>query len=318
MNPSAQNHVSPHAPLALHALHQRTFEANRFVYPVLSRRSGGMSIGVNLNPDKVCNFDCIYCQVDRRQQSETQFVEMPALLAELDAMLGLVASGRIYETEKFRETPEPLRRLNDIAFSGDGEPTTYRNFDEIIAACAELKRQHGLGTVQDPVKMVLITNASMFHRPHVRRGLEILDANQGEIWAKLESGTEAYYKLVERTPIPFRRILDNITEAARVRPLVIQSLFMRIGGEPPSSVELEAFCDRLNEIVAAGGQIKLVQIYTIARRPAEDSVAPLTDAEVDAIVEIVLARTGLPTAGFYGAEGTRGEGRGARESPNGA
>ena len=114
--------------------------------------------------------------------------------------------------------------------------------------------------------MVLITNASMFHRPHVRRGLEILDAHQGEIWAKLEAGTEDYYKLVERTPIPFRQILDNITAAARVRPLVIQSLFMRIDGEPPTPAELEAFCDRLNEITAAGGQLKLVQIYTVARR----------------------------------------------------
>ena len=79
--------------------------------------------------------------------------------------------------------------------------------------------------------MVLITNASMFHREHVRRGLAILDAHQGEIWAKLEAGTDAYYQLVERTPIPFRQILDNITAAARVRPLVIQSLFMRIDGQ---------------------------------------------------------------------------------------
>jgi wyosine [tRNA(Phe)-imidazoG37] synthetase (radical SAM superfamily) len=314
MNPGAQNPVSSHVPLALHALHERTFETNRFVYPVLSRRSGGLSVGVNLNPDKVCNFDCIYCQVDRRQQSETRFVEMPALMAELDAMLGLVASGRIYESDKFRETPEPLRRLNDIAFSGDGEPTTYRNFDEIIAACATLKLRHGL----DQVKMVLITNASMFHRPHVRRGLEILDANQGEIWAKLESGTEAYYKLVERTPIPFRQILDNITDAARVRPLVIQSLFMRIQGERPPAEEQEAFCDRLREIVAAGGQIKLVQIYTIARRPMESFVAPLTDAEVDAMVKLVRDRTGLPIAGFYGqsdAEGTRDDGTSELPAP---
>jgi len=87
-----------------------------------------------------------------------------------------------------------------------------------------------------------------------------------------------------------------------VRPLVIQSLFMRIGGEPTPPAEQEAFCDRLNEIVAAGGQIKLVQIYTIARRPAEAFVAPLTDAEVDAIVELVRTRTGLPTAGFYGQQ----------------
>src|SRR5215510_6096304 len=109
----------------LHAQHQRTFEANKFVYPVLSRRSRGLSIGVNLNPDKICNFDCIYCQVDRTRQNETQFVEVDALLAELGDMLDLAASGKIFETPTFRDTPSELRRLNDIAFSGDGEPTTY-------------------------------------------------------------------------------------------------------------------------------------------------------------------------------------------------
>ena len=147
---------------------------------------------------------------------------------------------------------------------------------------------------QSPIKLVLITNASMFHRPHVQRGLAILDENNGEIWAKLEAGTDEYYHLIERTPIPFRQILDNITAAARVRPLVIQSLFMRVAGEPPTQAELEAFCDRLNEITAAGGQLKLVQIYTVARRPAESYVAPLTDAEVDAIVNLVKQRTKLP------------------------
>jgi wyosine [tRNA(Phe)-imidazoG37] synthetase (radical SAM superfamily) len=281
----------------LHVDHARLFQNNRFVYPVLSRRSRGLSIGVNLNPDKVCNFDCIYCQVDRTRQSETRFVGIDALLAELGGVFDIVTSGAIYETEKFRDTPLPLRRLNDIAFSGDGEPTTYKNFDEIIAACAEVKRGRGL----DDVKMVLITNASMFHRPHVERGLATLDANNGEIWAKLEAGTAEYFKLVDRTPIPFRQILDNITAAARVRPLVIQSLFMRVAGEPPSAAELDAFCDRLNEITAAGGQLKLVQVYTVARRPAEDFVAPLSDAEVDAIVALVGARTGLPAAAFYGS-----------------
>ena len=282
----------------LHTQHQRSFEANRFVYPVLSRRSGGISVGVNLNPDKVCNFDCIYCQVDRTTQSETRFVEIDQLLSELGGMLTLVASGAIYAHPKFRDTPAQLRRLNDIAFSGDGEPTTYRNFDEIIARCAEVKRAHGL----DETKMVLITNASMFHRPHVQRGLEIFDGNQGEIWAKLDAGTSEYYQLVERTSIPFQRILDNITAAAQVRPIVIQALFMRVHGEPPSRAEQEAFCDRLREIVAAGGQIKLVQIYTVARPPAEAYVSGLSAAELDALADLVVARTGLPTARFYGSE----------------
>ncbi|MAT71972.1 MAG: radical SAM protein [Planctomycetaceae bacterium] len=287
----------------LHARHERSFETNRFVYPVLSRRSGGISIGVNLNPDKICNFDCIYCQVDRTRQSETRFVETDALLAELGEMLDFVASGEIYQTEKFRDTPPALRRLNDMAFSGDGEPTTYKNFDELIAACAQLKRARGL----DDVKMVLITNASMFHREHVQRGLQILDENNGEIWAKLDAGTAEYFHLVDRTPIAFQQVLDNITAAARVRPVVIQSLLMRVAGEPPSAAELDAFCDRLNEITAAGGRIKLVQIYTVARRPAEDFVAPLADAEVDAIVELVAARTKLPATPYYGGATAQSE-----------
>lgn len=280
----------------LHTQHSRRFEENRFVYPVLSRRSAGISVGVNLNPDKVCNFDCIYCQVDRTTQSETRFVGTAQLLEELEGTLKLAASGELFELPKFKDTPPQFRRLNDIAFSGDGEPTTYRNFDEIIGACADLKRRLGL----DAVKMVLITNASMFHRPHVQRGLAILDQNNGEIWAKLEAGTEEYFKLVDRTPIPFQQILDNITAAAKVRPLVIQALFMRVNGQPPSQEELEAFCDRLNEIVAAGGKLKLIQVYTVARRPAESYVAPLSDAEVDAIVDLVQGRTGLPAQAFYG------------------
>jgi wyosine [tRNA(Phe)-imidazoG37] synthetase (radical SAM superfamily) len=284
-------------PLALYSDHGRTYRENKFVYPVLSRRSGGISIGVNLNPDKVCNFDCIYCQVDRRSEAETQFVETDRLLAELDAMFRFVASGDIYQDPKFADVPLNLRRLNDVAFSGDGEPTTYRNFDEIIGAAAELKRKHGLADV----KLVLITNASMFHREAVERGLALLDASHGEIWAKLEAGTDAYYQLVERTKIPFQRILDNITAAAQKRPLVIQSLFMRIHGEPPSTSEIEAFCDRLNEITAAGGRLSLVQVYTVARQPAESFVAPLADSEVDAIGQTIIDRTGLSAAPFYGS-----------------
>ena len=251
---------------------------------------------MNLNPDKICNFDCIYCQVDRRSESETKFVELPRLLSEIDNLLQMIVSGEIYGEEKFAGVPEHFRRLNDIAFSGDGEPTTYRNFDEIVSQVAELKRQHGL----DDTKLVLITNASMFHRPVVQAGLQILDENNGEIWAKLDAGTDEYYQLIERTTIPFSRILDNILSAARARPLVIQSLFMHVNDEPPSPAEIEAFCDRLNEIVSDGGSLKLIQIYTVARQPAESYVSSLSDDQVDRIVDTVRNRTGLLVEAFYG------------------
>lgn len=284
------------SPDKLHSDHSRLFSSNRFVYPVLSRRAGGISLGINLNPDKVCNFDCIYCQVNRTQQSEVLFVDTPHLLDELRQTLQHIVSGKIFETSQFCNTPAPQQRLTDLAFSGDGEPTTYRNFDQIIAACADIKRQHELGQV----KMVLITNASMLHREHVQRGLEILDANQGEIWAKLEAGTDAYYRLVERTPIRFAQILKNIAAAAQRRPIIIQSLFMRIRDAPPSLIEQQEFCDRLNEITGAGGHISLIQIYTIARPPAESYVTPLSNEEVDALVELVRQQTGLTATGFYG------------------
>ena len=284
-------------PLALYADHGRVYRENKFVYPVLSRRSGGISIGVNLNPDKVCNFDCIYCQVDRRSEAETRFVETDRLSDELDQMLDFVTGGRIYQDAKFANVPPALRRLNDIAFSGDGEPTTYRNFDEIMTAAAELKRRRGL----NDVKLVLITNATMFHRPAVERGLEILDANNGEIWAKLETGTEEYYQLVERTKIPFRQVLDNITAAARKRPIVIQSLFMRIRGQAPPPNEIAAFCGRLKDILTAGGMLKSVQVYTVARQPAESFVEPLENAELDVIAQTIRDQTSIPAPVFYGA-----------------
>ena len=232
-----------------------------------------------MNPDKICNFDCIYCQVDRRSEAETKFVETDQLLAEIDHMLSLVTSGALFEDETFRAVPVERRRLNDIAFSGDGEPTTYRNFDEIIGTVADLKRRHSLPFV----KLVLITNASMFHRPAVERGLAILDENNGEVWAKLEAGTDEYYQIVERTKIPFRQVLDNIAAAAKVRPIVIQSLFMRINGAAPTGAEIGAFCERLAEIVAAGGKLKHVQIYTVARPPAESFVTALSETELEVI-----------------------------------
>jgi wyosine [tRNA(Phe)-imidazoG37] synthetase (radical SAM superfamily) len=280
----------------LYTEHPRLFHDNTFVYPVLSRRSRGLSIGVNLNPDKVCNFDCIYCQVDRRSAAVTDFVAIERLLAELEQMLDVVESGAIYRDERFHETPVPFRRLNDIAFSGDGEPTTFRNIDRIVAAVAAIKQRRGL----DAVKLVMITNASMFHRPNVRAALEILDRNQGEIWAKLDAGTDAYYHLIERTRIPFERILTNLRDAAQVRPLVIQSLFMRVDGVGPPAEEIAAFCTRLNEVRAAGGVLDRVQVYTVARRPAEDCVSALPPEEVDRIAKTVHDLVRVPVEAYYG------------------
>jgi wyosine [tRNA(Phe)-imidazoG37] synthetase (radical SAM superfamily) len=279
--------------------HSRNFEDNRFVYAVVSRRSGGVSIGVNLNPDKYCNFDCVYCQVDRTVPGSQVLrkLDLPQLREELDEMVELATGGGLFESPRFSTTPREYRRLNDIAMSGDGEPTVSPIFDEVVQLCADVRAAHDL----EDVKLVLITNATILQQPRVAKALEIFDANNGEIWGKLDAGTEDYYQLVDRTEVKLAEVMENLIVTARKRPIVIQSLFMRLNSEPPPPSEQDAYCDRLNEIVAAGGRIKHVQIHTIARPPAESFATPLENAEVDALAEVVRCRTGLQVDAFYGA-----------------
>lgn len=288
--------------------HPREFRTHKFVYAVLSRRSHGISIGINLNPDKVCNFDCIYCQVDRTKAPQEHFVGLDQLVAELRTILeGLQPSGWLWNEPEFASIPESKRVVQDMAFSGDGEPTTFKNFDEIVQRCAEVKRE--LGYTQ--AKMVLISNATGFERPSVQRGLAIMDQNNGEVWGKLDAGTAAYFKLIDNTDFPFETILKNLHACATIRPLVIQSCFMRVNGVGPSEAEISAYVGRLKEIVHTGGHIARVQIYTVARNPARSFVSSLQDGEVDAIAQRVARESGLVAEAFYGHIG---EGQGIMDS----
>jgi len=286
--------------LPAHRQHPRHWENFRYVYPVLSRRSHGISIGLNVNPDKVCNFDCIYCQVDRMVPAAVTRFDLVVAEEELRAMLDVDFS----KHPPFDALPKEQLRINDIALSGDAEPTTLKNFSATIEMIARVKPAG--------VKIVLITDAGGLDRPDVKRGLEIMDAHDGEVWAKLDAGTEEYYRLINRSAIPFARILKNIAGCAKDRPVVIQSLFLKVKETGPSDAEIAEYCRRLKEIgninFARSG-IKLVQVYTLARQaltvvdgvPAWQFVSALSDAEVDAITERVRREAAVPAESFHGA-----------------
>ena len=146
--------------------HRRELLENRYVYAVVSRRARGLSIGVNMNPDKVCNFDCPYCQVDRTTPGGPSAVEVPVLAAELGTILDLVAAGELWNVPPFDTVLPGRRNVADIAFAGDGEPTTPREFPDAARAARDERDRRGLAF---PLR--LITNATMFHRESVRRAL---------------------------------------------------------------------------------------------------------------------------------------------------
>jgi wyosine [tRNA(Phe)-imidazoG37] synthetase (radical SAM superfamily) len=276
--------------------HSRQWHTNRYVYPVVSRRSRGLSIGVNLNPDKACNFDCIYCQVDRTTPPVVRRVDVGILETELVSMIELANDGTLFEEEPFSVVAPEHRVIRDIAFSGDGEPTTSPQFPDAVKIAAAARQRFAL----NDTKLVLITDATYLTRPRVREALQVLDRNNGEIWAKLDAGTDEYFQLVDRPNVTLQVVLDNILDAACDRPVVIQSMFLRVSSEGPSAAEIDAYCDRLNELRASGGQLHALQLYTVARPPAEALVSALPDAELDAIAERVRGRVPVPVEVFYG------------------
>ncbi len=247
-------------PLCL-PLPSRNFLGNHFVYFVLSQRAGGLSIGINMNPDKRCNFDCAYCEVDRSHRGASSRVNISILTTELQNALQMARDGRLGELG-YSQTNSGLLLFKEVALSGDGEPTLCPNFRQIIESVVCLRSRHHLPFF----KIVLITNASGLHLPGVEVGVDLLTPGD-EVWAKLDAGTQACMEVVNSPEVSLETVLANILELGRRRPVIIQSLFPLIhGGEPPDD-EIAAYAQRLLELKDAGAQIPLVQIYS-AHRPA--------------------------------------------------
>jgi wyosine [tRNA(Phe)-imidazoG37] synthetase (radical SAM superfamily) len=259
--------------------HRRELAENRYVYAVVSRRARGLSIGVNLNPDKACNFDCPYCQVDRTTPGGPSRVDVPGLAGELKELLRR-ASGDLWAVAPFDTVAPELRRVADVAFAGDGEPTTPAEFPAAARAAREARDHLAPG-----VPLRLLTNATLFHKDRVRAALAEFD----ELWCKLDAGTEAYFHAVDGTRLPFRRILDNLLLVARERPIVVQSLFPTFDGAPPGDAEVEAWVARMSEIVDGGGRIDHVQVYTVARAPSDPRCGPLAAERLEAIAAAARA-----------------------------
>ena len=274
--------------------HTRHFSDFTFVYPVISRRSKGLSIGVNLNPDKICNFDCIYCEVDRRFPGAVTEVDLRQMQDELTAMVRFAKDGGLAKEPKFDEVPWLTREVKDIAFSGDGEPTMIHNFAACVETVVEVQQNEGL----DETKIVLITDAAGLDKTEVQRGLKIMDAHLGEIWGKLDAGTEDYFRTINRSNVKFDRILDNLLETSRARPIIIQSLFLKVHGEAMPTAELEAYCGRLRDLKEAGGQISEVHLYTVARPTPEAYATKLEEDELEAMAARVRERTRLSVSIF--------------------
>ena len=283
------------------ASRSRRFFDNRFVYAVISQRARGLSIGVNTNPDKFCNFDCVYCEVDRREPPRDTQVDVDVMSAELRQMLRLAHMNKVRELPGYQSVPEELLRLKEVALSGDGEPTLCPNFVEVVESVVHVRAQGGFPFF----KLVLITNATGLHLDQVRRGLRLF-TSQDEIWAKLDVGTNACLETINRPKlsplncprVSLEQVMENILVVGQQRPVVIQSLFALLNGKGPSPEEIEQYVERLRELKQAGAQISLVQVYSAHRQASRGNCGHLSLKCLSQIAQRVREVTGLKSEVF--------------------
>jgi len=272
----------------------RDFLDNRFVYTVVSPRAHGLSVGVNMNPDKRCNFGCLYCEVDRSAPSAESSLDVDVMAAELHRTLARVVQGKLTERPWYHSLPPELLQLRHVSLSGDGEPTIAPNFATVVEAVVHIR---ALGEFPF-FKIVLLTNAVGLDLPQVQEGLKHFTKSD-EIWAKLDGGTQEYLnKLARPNDIKLEKLLSNILLVAKQRPVVIQSLFPAINGEEPPLTEIEEYAHRLRELREAGARISLVQIYSATRPTTRPECGHLPLKTLSHIAQSVRQIAGLKAEVF--------------------
>jgi wyosine [tRNA(Phe)-imidazoG37] synthetase (radical SAM superfamily) len=271
----------------------RDYLGNHFVYFAISSRARGLSVGVNLTPDKQCNFDCVYCEVDRRLPGKGKPLDLAVLSAELESTLASVRSGKLREHPLYSRVPPELLRLRHVAISGDGEPTLCPQFHDAVETVVHVRATSQMGFF----KIVLITNASNLDDAQVQSGLRLLTPTD-EVWAKLDAGTQAHMDGINKPEVMLDRILSNILLVAKHRPVVIQSLFPAVHDCGPSEIEIEQYAQRLKELKDAGAQISLVQIYSATRPTPHSECGHLPLRALSQIARTVRRVTGLDAQVF--------------------
>jgi len=239
--------------------HDRDVAGLRYVYPVISRRARGVSIGINLNINNACNWRCIYCQVPDLKLGTAPPVDLVLLEKELRGFLKELLHGDFMLTH----VPEEARRINDIALSGNGEPTSAAEFFQVIELIGKLKNELSLPA---QIKLVLITNGSLIQRENVQQGLRLMAGLQGEVWFKLDRASEKGLALINDTKISLDKVRENLTAAISCCPNTwLQTCWFALDGAAPSQKDEDDYLQFLNELFIKKIRVKGVLLYGIAR-----------------------------------------------------
>jgi len=269
--------------------HDRDSAALCYVYPVVSRRAGGVSVGINLNPNNACNWRCSYCQVPDLVRGTAPPVDLTLLESELRGFLSELLHGDFMQSR----VPEGARRINDIALSGNGEPTSSAEFPEVIKLIARIRTELNL---PETVKTVLITNGSLLHRPEVQQGLHEMAKIHGEAWFKLDRASEAGMLRVNDTHARIDKVREHLIQSIAACPTWLQTCWFALDGESPTRQDEDDYLNFVASLLREGHRLQGALLYGLAR-PSMQLEAPRLSALPEAAMQIFadrIAQLGLP------------------------
>lgn len=254
----------------------------RYVYPVVSRRAGSVSVGINLNPNNACNWRCIYCQVPSLTRGTAPQVDFAILENELRDFLNELLHGDFMQSR----VPEGLQRINDIALSGNGEPTSSSEFAQVVELIARVRKDVAL---PETVKTVLITNGSLTYRSEVQQGLRDIAKLNGEVWFKLDRASDAGMQLINDTNIGIGKVRDNLATAIALCPAWLQTCWFALDGAPPSRQDEDDYLEFVSALLRDGHKPQGVLLYGLAR-PSMQAEAPRLSALPEAHLQSFAER----------------------------
>jgi histidinol dehydrogenase len=233
----------------------RQREKGALAYPVYSRRSNGLSIGINLFPDrKICSFDCPYCEVFPFILDAAFFIK--DMEKELISVINEASDQGVF--------------IQDICFSGNGEPTFSPYFQEALESAARVRRE-----LAPSAALVVITNGAGLLKDHVFDLLQKYIALFNlDLWLKLDAGTESWFHEINRPKESFIELFTTVKRFTLTSPVTIQTMLCSVNGKPPPETDEKAWEDLIVEL-ARTGNVKKVQLYGKARPSPDQSAREL-------------------------------------------
>ena len=253
--------------------HRSDIVGLKYVYPVISRRMGGLSIGINFNTNNACNWRCIYCQVPDLKIGVAPEMDFKLLENELRFFLDDVLNGDFYERFQVDEDKQVIK---DVAIAGNGEPTSLKEFSRAVELIGKIAIDAG---VFPQSNYVLITNGSLVHQTKVQSGLKILNSFGGEVWFKLDSATDEGRALINNSGQSLKTSVENLMLSAKLCTTKLQTCLFDYDKQGLSNKERLAYLNLLSNIKKSGCNLQRVMLYTIARpsmQPEAVRLAPLS------------------------------------------